>query len=113
MIYLIGNAPDSPRYQQRSWKDFCTWFRQTNAYQLDIETNVTPWWCDKKMITLQLGDLEGVDQWVIQWSILGLAEQRQMRLMLEDHSKLKVIHNAMFECVVLLFHGIRITNVYD
>lgn len=87
--------------------------RQTDRYQLDIETNVTPWWCDKKLITLQFGELDGTYQWVVQWSCLGARERLELKLMLEDHTKIKVGHNLMFECVVLLFHNIRITNLYD
>lgn len=114
MIYLIGNAPDSPRYKRiYTLEIFLDWLRPLPAYQLDIETNMTPWWCDKKLITLQFGSMDGKEQWVIQWSFLDIFSQGILARWLNDHSKLKVIHNAMFECVVLLFYGIRITNVYD
>lgn len=114
MIYLIGKAPESPRYKRVfTLEPFIDWIRLLPAYQLDIETNVTNWWCDKQLITLQFGDVEGKDQWVIQWSALNVYERKILAMWLEDHTKLKLIHNAMFECVVLLFYGIRITNVYD
>lgn len=113
MIYLIGIALGSVRYQTGFLQDFFQWIHEQRAYQLDIETNVTPWWCDKKLITLQFGSMDGKTQWVIQWSSLTELQKEHVKFYLELPHKLKVIHNAMFECVVLLFHGIRITNVYD
>lgn len=113
MIYLIGEAPDSSRYRTKNFMQFGGWLGKQTAYQLDIETNVTPWWCDKKLITLQFGSMDGQTQWVIQWSYLDNEEKRLLKAMLEDAAKLKVIHNGMFECVVLLFYGIRIVNIFD
>jgi DNA polymerase I-like protein with 3'-5' exonuclease and polymerase domains len=113
MIYLIGNAPDSTEYRKVSFVQFLQWENAQRGYQLDIETSVTPWWCDKKLITVQFGSLYNEDQWVIQWSSLTAEAKQKLRSILENHSKLKVAHNGMFECVILLFHGIRITNLFD
>lgn len=114
MIYLIGTAPPDEwgRYQQGTIDQFMQWIRQQDAYQLDVETTVSKWWCDKRLITLQFGDMWGKDQWVIQWSSLSPLEQDDLGRVLEWQWQLKVIHNAMFELVVLLFHGIRLRNVY-
>lgn len=113
MINLIGNAPESQHYRQGTFVQFLSWERMQRSYQLDIETNVTPWWCDKKLICLQFGSADGKEKWVIQWSSLQPEARVKLKSVLEDHTKTKIIHNAMFECVVLLFHGIRITNIYD
>lgn len=113
MIYLIGEAPLSVSYQQRNFVQFLLWERMQKSYQLDIETNYTEWWCTKKLISIQFGSIDGTEQWVIQWSALTEEAKGYIKKILEDKSKCKLIHNAMFEAVVLLFHNIRIVNVYD
>lgn len=112
MIYLIGNAPLSDKYVRGTTDQFMTWIRARNAYQLDVETPVSRWWCERRLITLQFGSVDGKEQWVIQWSALSPLEQDGLRRVLEWQWQLKVIHNAMFECVVCLFHGIRLRNVF-
>jgi DNA polymerase I-like protein with 3'-5' exonuclease and polymerase domains len=113
MIYLIGTATEpSDSYQQASFSDFVNWLDYNDSYfEFDIETNVTDWWCDKKIITLQFGS--GGDQWVLQWSELTDTYKEVIKNLLESKDHTKLIHNAMFECVVCLFHGIRIQNVTD
>lgn len=114
MIYFIGNAPPNTKNYRHAHSDqFISWLREQKGYQLDIETNVTEHWCTKELRTIQFGDLEGKNQWVIQWSSLNELGQMGIRKVLEWPHKIKVIHNAAFECIVLLFHGIRLRNVYD
>lgn len=113
MIYLIGQAPESQRYQQGEFAHFLQWIFRRRVYQLDIETTVTRWWCDKTIITIQFGNINGTTQWVLQWSELSEGEKVAVGAILGDHTQLKLIHNAAFECIVLLFHGIRLQNVYD
>lgn len=113
MIRLIGNAPRSTKYVVDFFSNFLSWVRGQKLYQLDIETNMTPWWCDKKLITVQFGDLFGKQQWVLQWSVLTPDQKKQVKEVLEDSTKTKLIHNATFEYVVLRFHDIIIENVYD
>lgn len=119
MIYFIGYAPESSRYCKASFPQFLSWLRDLTVYQLDIETTVTPHWCNKTIITVQFGSLDGKTQWVLQWSLLNQSQRQRVAQELEDRCnslgqpRLKLIHNAMFECVVLLFHNIRIRNVYD
>jgi hypothetical protein len=55
MVYLIGQAPESPLYRVGTFDDFITWIREQKIYQLDIETTVTPWWCTKVLRTIQFG----------------------------------------------------------
>lgn len=119
MIYLLGNAPSSKHYVGSGFpglmefRDFMQWLRGCNEYQFDIETTVTKWWCDKKIITMQFGDIDGETQWVLQWSFLTEQQKGQIRIALQDKTTTKLIHHAMFECVVCLFHNIRIRGVYD
>lgn len=118
MIFVIGNAPQSKLYDQgpsgtRMFRQLLFWLALQKIVQLDIETNVTKWWCDKKIITVQFGNKDGRTQWVVQWSYLTEAEKKQLAEILNGTRILWLIHNAAFECIVFLFHGIRIRNVYD
>lgn len=112
MIHTIGTVPESNRYQPGTLEQFLAWISSLREYQLDIETTVTEFWCDKKMITIQFGDIWGKDQWVIHWLSLTEPEKSQVRKVLHDKSKTKLIHYALFEYVVLRFHGIRLDNIY-
>jgi DNA polymerase I-like protein with 3'-5' exonuclease and polymerase domains len=110
MIYYIGdNTLDS--YPVSEWGDFLKWVFLKRSVEFDIETTVTNYWCDKKIMTVQFGDVD--DQWVIQWPILSTQRKHTIKCILEDQQVEKIIHNALFECTVCLFHGIRIRNVFD
>lgn len=110
MIYFIGKTDDAVPVS--SFRAFRDWAFDQNEYQFDIETNVTRWWCDKVIITMQFGDINEKVQWVIQWSFLTPEQKDFIKWVLEG-KKTKLIHNAAFECIVCLFHGIRVQNVYD
>lgn len=111
MIYLIGKAPQSELYSTGSWNDFMEWAKNLPEFELDIETDVTPFWCNKKLITVQLG--YGDIQWVIQVSTIDKEQWDWLKGYLEDASRIKLIHHAQFEYIVLRFHGIEISNVFD
>lgn len=113
MINLIGNAPESNRYRTGTWEQFVYWVSGLREYQLDIETTIDEYWMNKKIMCIQFGDVDGRVQWVLQWSALSIEQKFWLKLFLENRSRQKLIHNAMFECIVLLFHAIRIDNVYD
>lgn len=111
MIYLIGQAPASDRYEFGTWEQFTEWATSITEFELDIETTVSDWWNDKKIITIQFG--YSLNQWVLHWSSLSPYQQAWIKEYLEDSSRLKLIQNAQFEYIVLRFHGIEIDNVYD
>ena len=114
MIYLIGEATEAhPLFRQGQWEWFLSWLKMNNRreFEFDIETTVTPHWCTKKVITVQFGDTD--NQWVMQWSALTAEQKLFIQQILEDESYTKIIHYALFECTVMLFHGIRIRNVFD
>lgn len=96
-----------------SFNNWWLWALKQVAYQLDIETTMTEWWCDKQIITIQFGSLDGKEQFVLHWPSLTPKQRELVKQVLEDRSKLKLIHNALFEYVVLRFHGIIIENLYD
>jgi DNA polymerase I-like protein with 3'-5' exonuclease and polymerase domains len=101
--------------REGNWSAFVSWFDQQSSYQFDIETDVTDWWDTKRLISLQFGSTGGENrtQWFIQWSALSFDRQNDLRDMLRDASKLKLIHNAAFEYIVMRFHGVILENVYD
>jgi DNA polymerase I-like protein with 3'-5' exonuclease and polymerase domains len=111
MIYLIGSAPQSKLYTNGNWDDFVEWAKRLVEFELDVETDVTPYWCNKKLITVQLGF--GETQWVLQWSELNDVKRIWLKQYLEDALRLKLIHHAQFEYIILRFHGIEIANVFD
>lgn len=110
-IYVIGNAPNSQLYQEGNLEHFKRWVNTLNSFELDIETNVSPYWCDKTLITVQIGWKD--TGYLFQWSTLTKEEKQEIKQVLEDPTKKKYIHNAQFEYIVLRFHGIEISNVFD
>lgn len=111
MIYLIGTAPLSDLYKPISFQDFLDWANLLTEFELDIETNMSEYWCDKQLLTVQIGS--GGVQCVIRYTELNAGQKQSLKDYLEDESRLKIIHNAQFEYIVLRFHGIRIANIYD
>lgn len=115
MIYAISNVYEgySSDYTPAKFIDFMSWIQDMREFQLDIETTMTDWWCDKELITIQFGDIWGKEQWVIRWPSLKQHEKDFIKYVLEDKSRTKLIHNGQFEYVVLRFHGIILENIYD
>jgi DNA polymerase I-like protein with 3'-5' exonuclease and polymerase domains len=113
MIKVIGRAPESDKYEFDSFDNFLSWIKTQTIYQLDIETNVTPYWSTKKLITIQFGDYYDMLQWVIQVSELSQYQLTQLKEVLEDPTKQKLFHNGVFEYTVLRFNDITLENVYD
>lgn len=113
MIYVIGDIPmaGNVEFKQHTWKAFKDWIALRTKVEFDIETTVSPWWCEKKVITVQFGWNDA--EWVFQWRELDAPQKLFIKGILEGKFWLKYIHNALFECTVLLFHGIRVQNVYD
>lgn len=109
MINFIGI---SKSYPTRSWEEFLDWEKQQEAFQLDIETDVSPYWCNKKLISVQFGTVTPDIQWVLQWSQLNDEQRLHIKSIIEG-DRLKIIHHAVFETVVLRFYGMLMKNVYD
>lgn len=111
MIYLIGVAPQSHMYQPKSFEEFKQWALSLTEYELDIETDVVEHWSTKKVITIQLGYKD--TQWVLQVSKLTPEHIQWLKEYLQDDTRLKLIHHAQFEYIVLRFWGAEISNVFD
>jgi len=94
------------------WEEFEFWLSVQTEYQFDIETNMTDYWCTKKVMTLQFGDVENSLQYVIEWQYLTEEQKKIIKDSLEDWNICKLIHNAAFEYIVMRFHGMEIHNVY-
>lgn len=112
-IRYIANLENSV-FERGSFEDFTDWFHQQQDYQLDIETNVTDWWCTRKLISLQFGSITSDrQQWFLQWSALTTQEKMRLKFMLEIEHKQKLIHNGAYEYIILRFNGIILNNIYD
>ncbi len=99
-----------------TFEEFLEWIDKLLMVQLDIETDVTPWWHNKKLISIQFGScLTGPErtQWFLQWSKLTPEQKTKVREILERPWMLWIAHNAKFECIVLKNYGILIKRVYD
>jgi DNA polymerase I-like protein with 3'-5' exonuclease and polymerase domains len=101
-------------YERTTFPSLMKWLRLQNSFEFDIETDVTPWWHNKQLISMQFGSTtEDRVQWFIQWSALTPEEQEEMRVFLNRSKAFKLIHNARFEYIVLRFYGIVLGNIYD
>lgn len=101
-------------YDAGTFAEFIHWLDAQKTFQFDIETNVTKWWPDFKIISMQFGSCTPDRvQWFLQWSMLTPIQRNIIKKYLEDRTRCKLIHNAVFEYVVCRFHGIIIENVYD
>lgn len=110
MIYVVGQAPPSTLYQFGTFEQFLKWEAPLSWWELDVETIAADHWKDKKLCTVQFG--HGDTQWVIEPFRLTPEQQKQLIAIFLQHHKLKLIHNAYFELVILLMYGIRMSNVY-
>lgn len=110
--YFVGNGSYSVKYAQGSFEKCLEWLNGLDVFQFDIETNVAEHHIDRRLITLQFGDLNGTTQWCIQWSSLCTKQQQAMLKFLDESPALKLIQNAMFECVFFRFMEIELKNIY-
>lgn len=115
MIRYIANHV-SQRYLAGTFEEFLSWWMLQISYQLDIETNITDWWNDKILISMQFGSTSLRDepiQWFLQWSELT-AEQRDTIInTLNNDKRQKLIHNGRFEYIILRSYNIILENIYD
>lgn len=115
-IHVIGVAPHSEPYDFGTFEEFAAWEIEQKELQLDIETNVTDYWCEYKIKTIQFGQVTNSPdktQWLLQWSVLTDLQKEHIKAICENPNKCKLAHTVTFEAVVLRFHGITLANVYD
>lgn len=113
-IKLIGIAPSSEKYELGSFVEFVLWASSQAELQLDIETDMTPYWTTKTVITVQFGSVDQPEKvrWVLQWSELNADQRAFVKSLCEDKTKIKLAHNAAFEVIVLRSVGIDCNNMY-
>src|SRR6266436_8358874 len=119
MIYTVGNLPDSHRYTKTNFQHFLDWEKIQEAWQLDLETNITKTCLGRIIRTIQFGEVrkgnfnEPGIRWVIIWDDLSELERKKLDVVLSNPRKKKYIHNADFEYQTLLNYGIVLENVAD
>jgi len=106
--------------QQGNIDDFIYWMDSNEWFQLDTETtmikdgpNAVE---DRELILLQLGNIDGDVQWIVEWSALtaGSVWRRALKYYLEEEEKTYILHNALFDYVVIKQNlGIEVENVHD
>lgn len=98
-----------------TWTSFEKWIKEQKYVQFDIETDVTPYVRERKIITVQFGSVNQKErvQYVFQWSFLNASQKDLIKWVLEHKHIQKLIQNAVFEVSTMLNVGIRIRNVYD
>lgn len=110
MIYFVSNSPDllstDLPYQTASVLDVINYFKDKDIIEVDTETSSLNF-ISGRILLLQLGDPE--HQFVIHPEV-GLLPFRDL---LEDRSKLKILHNVKFDYKFLKRAGITLENVYD
>src|SRR6202012_2675251 len=115
MIRHITHNTNVSRYQRGTFTQFLDWFLKLQEYQIDIETDITNWWYDKKLISIQFGSasIRERNQWFLQWSALTEEEQDTLVDILNHDRRIKLAHNGKFEYNVLYFYNIILENIYD
>lgn len=97
-----------------TFSEFVQWFHAQKMYQFDIETDITQWWPDRKLISMQFGSCtEDRVQWFLQWSQLTVVQQDIVKDLLRIEWKKKLIHNAAYEYIVMRFYGVILENISD
>jgi DNA polymerase I-like protein with 3'-5' exonuclease and polymerase domains len=109
----IGLVDGQEQMFQPDFEEFKKWALNQYYLQVDYETPVTKHVRERKIITVQFGDLYGDQQWGFQWSYLTGEQQQFIFHLLESTRWVKIIQNAAFEIVVSLNYNVRVRNVYD
>ena len=125
MKYLISNREDEYEYLKSDTlkladlNDFKQWIEDKEVFQLDTETlfiddgpNVIE---DRKLVLIQVGDINKQDQWLIEHSAFTTPEWLKfLKIYFEDLNNAFICHNAFFEYTVVKANlGIRVENVHD
>lgn len=114
-IQYYGLLEGAKQLFQPKFEEFVNWILDRTEFQFDVETNVTKYVRERKLITLQFGSVneQRPSQWGLQWSYLTDEQKAFIKATLESHRWKKLIQNAAFEIMVCLNYDIRLRNVYD
>jgi DNA polymerase I len=114
MIYIITNQERLFNFQNSNIKltsveNCLNYFKLEKEIQLDTETEgLDPH--TKKLLTIQLGDSRGENQFVIDVSTVDI---NYFKPLLEDFNKLFILQNAKFDLKFFYKKKIIIKNVWD
>lgn len=113
-IQFIGRT-ENCNYISESFEDFKVFAESLPSYQLDIETNMVERnFIDNVIHTVQIGDMYGNRQWVLDVHFLNKEEKQWLITFLNNPIPQKLIHNAQFEYTNLLgLWNVVLENMYD
>ena len=114
-IYLITKNQDLFNDQSDiincSITDCCNYLSKSNYIAVDTETEGFDFSC-KRLLMLQIGD-ESI-QFVIDFRTLSQSEIAELKVLLEDESIVKLLHNAKFDYKFIKYYmGIELNNIHD
>ena len=125
MIYLASNRESEYKklnyssFQLADLNTFIKWRTDKYVFQLDTETlfiedspDVNE---DRKLVLIQIGDIESQDQWLIEWTLFNDPDWKfALKLFFENTDNAFIAHNAFFEYTVIKTQlGIRVENIHD
>jgi len=126
MKFFVTNRPEQYKALWQSGvaegniDDFLWWISKNDIFQLDTETTMTPDGPnavdDRDLLFLQLGDQDKQTQWVFEWTALvpGTVWHTALKNSLENTQKAYIVHNALFDYVVIKKSlGIITENIHD
>ena len=112
-IYVVNGKEalfDSP-LQSCTMQDCVDHLQSINLIAADTETEGLDF-TGKKLLMIQVGDKE--KQFVIDYRVTSKEDIALLKSVLEDDSKIKILHNAKFDYKFLKFYcNISLNNVYD
>lgn len=112
-MWLVTNRPDKYDWNELEkegvfpgdFDEFIHWINKTTDFQLDTETTMTPSGPDahqdRKLLVVQLADLEGLARWVIEFTELDSDTIEVLKQAFTSPNKTFYIHNAAFDYSVL------------
>ena len=112
-IYVVNGKEalfDSP-LQSCTMQDCVNHLQSIDLIAADTETEGLDF-TGKKLLMIQVGDKE--KQFVIDYRVTSKEDIALLKSVLEDDSKIKILHNAKFDYKFLKFYcNISLNNVYD
>lgn len=112
-IYVVGGKDNLFDYPLNSctMQDCVAHLQSITLIGVDTETEGFDF-TGKKLLMIQVGDKE--KQFVIDYRVTSKEDIALLKSVLEDESKIKILHNAKFDYKFLKFYcNISLNNVYD
>jgi len=112
-IHYIGDTSHTHLYVCEEFSDFQKWFRSCKIIAHDVETNVVDSIIDRELRVIQYSDVEGIDNWVIQWSFLRDYEKEWIVQEMQNSWHLFLIFASTFEGTIWQNYGAQLQRVFD